>query len=123
MKKFYLLTISIILFSASFAGPVITALSNNNNWKTPASWSLNRKPTDGDTVVIPAGVTLILDNNQDLHTQFLYIKIYGTLMVNAGAKLKLNSLSSIVVYTGGLINANSGAAEVLQVKPQNQIVN
>ncbi len=107
MKKLYSTVIVILSVIFTFANPVNTALGNNNNWKDAASWSLNRKPQGGDTIVIPAGVTLIIDNNQDLHSQFLYVEIYGTLEINTGTRLKLNSASSIIVYTTGTINANS----------------
>src|SRR6266404_3348562 len=115
MKKLYSTVIVILSVIFTFANPVNTALGNNNNWKDAASWSLNRKPQGGDTIVIPAGVTLIIDNNQDLHSQFLYVEIYGTLEINTGTRLKLNSASSIIVYTTGTINANSGNPEVIQI--------
>ena len=116
MKKAALLTIAIISVSLSFAAaPIITALANNNNWKNASSWTLARKPQDGDTVIIPTGVTLIIDNNQDYHNQFLYLKIYGTLMINSGARFKLNSASSIIVFTGGTIDANGAAPDVIQI--------
>lgn len=100
MKQIYLAAFSLLLATISIAGPKITAIQNNGIWKNNSTWDLNRKPMNGDTVIIPAGYNVILDNSQTLNN--LVIKIYGKLELDKG-KLILNALSKIYVYAPGKI--------------------
>jgi hypothetical protein len=97
MKKLYTAVLLTLIINSVFANPVITAIGNSN-WKNNSTWSLNRVPANGDTVVIPAGKTVIIDNIQDLSTGFLYVKIYGTLKLSGG-KLWVDANSSITIMS------------------------
>lgn len=104
MKHLYFLFLSILIFNFSFSAPVITVKNNNGSWKNNSTWNLNRKPANGDTIIIPSGKTVVLDNQQYLNN--VCIKIYGTLkLTNFLSFLALNSNSSVLVYSNGLIEA------------------
>ncbi|NJO24884.1 MAG: hypothetical protein HC867_02470 [Bacteroidia bacterium] len=107
MKKLYLTLISILIVFFSLANPVITADKNNGKWRSNSTWDLNRKPQDGDTVVIPVGLTVILDNNINLQNATLYIKVYGSLIIDGG-HLKLDENSQVILYSTGNIAAEEG---------------
>src|SRR6478735_6396459 len=101
MKKLCTAALLTFIINSVFANSVITAIGNGN-WKNNSTWSLNRVPTNGDTVVIPASKTVVIDNVQNLSNSFLYVKIYGTLKLSGG-KLWVDANSSIVIYLGGAL--------------------
>lgn len=104
MKKFYLFLISAFICSLSFATP-INANVNNGNWKNATTWDKSRKPKDGDTVVIPAGKTVIVNSWETLKN--VYIKVYGKLQFSGWfTALNLDSYSTIVVYNNASIEVN-----------------
>lgn len=104
MKQFYLIVLSVLLFNFGFANPVITVVQNNGSWKSSATWDKNRKPTDGDTVVVPAGKTIIVNSWETLNN--VDIKVFGTLkLAGLFTGLGLNSSSKIKLYDGAMIQA------------------
>ena len=102
MKKFYLTLLILFVTVASFAA-TITAVQNNGSWNSTSTWDLGRLPTNTDTIVIPANLTIKVQN-WNLLTGVL-IKVYGTLRLQNG-KLSLYSTSQIIVYRGGTIMGN-----------------
>lgn len=103
MKQFYLLVLSILIINLSYATP-ITGIINNGPWKNATTWDKNRKPLNGDTIVIPAGKIVVVNSWETLDNVF--IKVYGTLrFTNIFTALDLNSASKVVVYNGGVIQA------------------
>lgn len=103
MKHFYLIAVSILLINFSFASP-INGLANNGPWKNSTTWDKNRKPQNGDTVVIPAGKIIVVNSWENLDNVF--IKVYGTLkFTNIFTALDLNAASRVAVYSGGTIQA------------------
>src|SRR5215467_10186847 len=102
MKRFYLLILLGLTHILTRANPVITAVSSSGNWKTGSTWNLNRVPANGDTVVIPAGDVVTIDNVQNLSSATLYIKIYGTLQFSNG-KLWLGPNSAVIIFMGGAL--------------------
>jgi len=103
MKQFYLIVLSILIFNFSFASP-ITGTTNNGPWKNATTWDKNRKPQNGDTVIIPAGKIIIVNSWEVLNNVF--IKVYGTLrFAGIFTALDLNSASKVAVYNGGTIQA------------------
>jgi hypothetical protein len=116
MKNCYLTAIILCVAICSFAAPVITATINNGNWTTNSTWNLNRLPQNGDTVIIPLGKTVLINNNVNTSSDILYIKVYGTLkLVGGGGKLTINGSSNIYVYTNGLITSDSSPSEVIKI--------
>jgi hypothetical protein len=113
MKKLYPAILLTLIINSAFANPVNTAIGNGN-WKTNSTWSLNRVPANGDTVVIPAGKTVTIDNVQNLSTGFLYVKISGTLKLSGG-KLWVDANSAIVIYLGGALIGTGNSSETLRI--------
>jgi G8 domain len=119
MKKLYSVILVIFTVSFTFANPVINATANNGNWKSTSTWNLNRVPKDGDTVVIPAGKTVVINNNQNLSSDFLYIEVYGTLKFSGG-KLWLNNNSTVIIYSGGSVTGTGNSSETLRINGDNK---
>lgn len=113
MKQVYLAIFSLLLAATSFAAPKITAISNGN-WTTNSTWDLNRTPANGDTVIIPAGKTVVITTNQNMGSDFLFIKVYGILKLSGG-KLDLNINSVIKVFTGGKITSSGSPSEKIRI--------
>ena len=118
MKKVNLIVAFILIFYSSFAGS-IQAIQNNGNWNSNSSWDLNRIPTNGDTITIPAGFTLIINSNLNLPANTMRILVYGTLsFVGGGAKLTMSSLSSVVIEPGGTLISTGSASQTISVGAQ-----
>jgi hypothetical protein len=110
MKPLFTLLIALTAAATALAGSVITAV-NNGNWATAATWDLNRKPQNGDTIIIPANRTIAYTTTENLNG--IIIKIWGTLNMSGGAKLNLDNAGLIRVYPGASI---SGAGNSDQIK-------
>lgn len=107
MKKFYFIILSVVLFNTSFSAPVITA-SSNGYWNSAATWNLNRLPQVGDTIVIPGGKTVTINDDQNFNG-FVYLKISGVLKFqNNNSTLSVDAPSVLMVFPGGQI-AGSGS--------------
>ena len=107
MKKIYFTLV--LSFTLIFANAtVITATVNNGDWTSASTWDLNRVPQSGDTVVITTGYTVILTSPVSYDP--MYVKLYGTLILDQAAKLDLGSTSAIYVYAGGKIDSTNGSA-------------
>jgi len=111
MKK-TLLILAIAIHAISHAAPVKTAVIDNGIWTAGLTWSSFGCPVDGDTVVIPAGKTVII--NSTLNYSFLYIKVYGTLKM-MGGKIKVDNTGAYIVYPGGKIKGSGSNAEQIRV--------
>ena len=114
MKKFYLILATLFFATVSFASPVITAKKNDGKWSSNATWTLGRTPVNGDTVIIPAGIRVVLDNTQNLQAANLYIKIFGQLDLDGG-KLKISDQSNIILYSGASIIGHGNNSEQIQM--------
>ena len=114
MKKFYLPVLFFLVHLAAIAGPINNAVPTTGNWNNTATWSLNRLPQHADTVVIPVGRTVTIDDIQNYSTSDIVIKIYGTLEILNG-KLWLGVNSIIILYTGGTIVATGSPSETLKI--------
>jgi hypothetical protein len=116
MKLLYLSLILLLAFTSLQAAPVITLQTNNGDWRTNSSWNLNRIPQNGDTVVIPSGFTVYINDNIDMGSALLYIKIRGTLHFNGGgAKLILQENCSIMVLMNGRITSTTSPSQVIKI--------
>src|SRR5690349_13795125 len=103
MKKFYLIAAFTFFSIISFAAPVDTA-KVSGNWTSSSTWSLNRMPADGDTVVIPSNRTVTLSSSQSLNN--VYLEVFGNLEITGlFTALKLDLASTIAVYKNGSITA------------------
>ena len=103
MKKFYLFVLSAFFFISAFASPINDNV-NNGYWKNGSTWDKGRKPKDGDTIIIPAGKTVIVNSMETLNN--VLIKVYGKIQFSGiFTELQLNSSSSIIVYNNASIEA------------------
>lgn len=105
MKQIYLIAIAVLTFNFSFSAPVIKATSTGN-WNAKNSWNLDRTPQNGDTVMIPSGITINLPASVSLNN--VYVKVYGTLQfTNWFISLTLDNNSVVAVYAKGVIQSTS----------------
>lgn len=113
--KHTLITILIILKVATVFAAKNTLKSNNVKWSNNNSWSLSRTPLNSDTVIIPANMTVIVDNNAYSNQPNLVIKISGTLSFLAGGKLNLGNNSVVEVLSGGSIITDKKGSGIINI--------
>jgi hypothetical protein len=109
MKPLFTLLIALTAAATALAGSVITAV-NNGNWATAATWDLNRKPQNGDTIIIPANRTVAYTTTENLNG--VIIKIWGTLNMSGGGKLNLDNAGLIRVYPGATITGTGNSDQI-----------
>ncbi|THU37320.1 T9SS type A sorting domain-containing protein [Niastella caeni] len=97
MKSIYTTLFALLMATSLMAGSI---KSKSNNWNLTGTWNLNRLPANGDSIIIPADSVVTLDQLIDLDN--VVVIIYGTLDLENG-KLRLNSASRIIIYSGGKI--------------------
>lgn len=113
MKKFYLFLVLVVLYNISFSAPVITA-SSNGDWNSTATWNLNRLPKVGDTIVIPGGKTVTINDDQNFNG-FVYLKISGVLKFqNNNSTLSVDAPSVLIVYPGGQIAGGGSPSQKIR---------
>lgn len=113
MKKVIVLTVCLFIVSLSFAAPLNKAI-RSGLWSNTASWSLTRLPQVGDTIDIPAGITIIINDDQVLNG-FVYLNVAGTLeFQNNNSTLRLGS-SATVVVANGRIRGGGNASQKLRL--------
>lgn len=104
----------LLLFSFCFVNVYAGngSANTNGNWGNPSSWLINgaaRVPTCGDTVVIPVGVTITVNNQQIYTCQTpLVIIVRGALQFTTGNKLDLPCGSLVQVDAGGVVRPGNG---------------
>ncbi len=104
MKQIYTLTLLTLLALTAHSTPgrpVNTVTTWWDNWSKASSWSLNRVPANGDSIVIPAGKAIVFDVANTYSN--LYINNLGNLTIQQ--TMTLNSTSTVMVASGGQINA------------------
>ncbi len=105
---------TLFLFSLAFVfitetqARSVTAVTNGN-WTNTSTWG-GLTPTCGDTVLIPAGITVTINDVLDFTgcSQWIRINIGGTMTFQTGKKIKLPCNSVIQVYLGGQIAGGGG---------------
>jgi hypothetical protein len=104
-SKLYTLLLLVLISTGLAAAPrtLITAKVNGGNWSSTSTWSLGRIPRNGDSIVIPAGYTVILDNSYSLNN--IYIAIAGTLNFNQNNTMALDVVSIVYILSGGTLTA------------------
>lgn len=107
MKHIYT-TIIVLLTSVAAFATKITA-TTNSLWENTSTWNLNRIPQNGDSIVIPVGTSVMLDLNIDLDN--VIIIVGGTLELNNG-KIKLGTVSRVIVQSTGLIKADNSDDQI-----------
>ncbi|MGZ5221170.1 MAG: G8 domain-containing protein [Chitinophagaceae bacterium] len=114
MKQFFLAVLAILLYSTSGAAPKIKCKSNGY-WNNPNNWDLNRIPAIGDTITIPAGFTIIINDDRVING-FVYLQIFGTLSFqNNNSTLKLGNTAIVLVYSNGQITGGGSPSQKLRI--------
>ena len=103
--KLYTLLLFILISTGLAANPrtLNKAIVNNGDWSSASTWSLNRVPANNDSIVIPAGYTVIFDKTDSLDN--LYIAIGGSLNFNQNNTLALDAASVVSILSGGTLTA------------------
>ncbi|CAN5365972.1 hypothetical protein BH11BAC1_BH11BAC1_25880 [soil metagenome] len=102
--------LSLIIFS--FCGPVLATTNlaiASGNWNATGTWSLNRKPTCGDTIKISAGKTVTINAQDNLVPCGTPVVMYisGTLQFTNGNKLDFPCGSWVYITNGGIIKKST----------------
>jgi hypothetical protein len=107
-KSFFILNLLLLLLGNRVNATTITA-NGNGSWGTSGSWSLGRKPTCGDTIVIPAGITITVNAQENLvpcgNPVTLYV--HGTLQFTNGNKIDFPCGSWVYIAPGGVIKKST----------------
>jgi hypothetical protein len=111
MNKFYFTLVFILSFSFSFAAPIIKSVKTGY-WDQPTTWSLNRVPQAGDTILIGAGNIITINADESLGSPS-FLKIYGKLYFeNQSSTLSLATNSFVWVFAGGMIQGTSASQKL-----------
>lgn len=104
-SKLYTLLLLVLISTGLAAAPrtLITAIVNGGNWSSTSTWSPGRIPQSGDSIVIPAGITVVFDNSYSLNN--VYIGIAGTLNFNQNNTMALDVVSVVYILSGGTLTA------------------
>jgi hypothetical protein len=107
MKKFaFLFLFLFTIISTSYS---TTNTATTGSWNTNTTWSLNRQPQGGDTIIIPTSIIVNnIPSNLTISGSPVVIIIYGTVDFGNSGKLKLPAGSIVDIKTGGSIIAGSG---------------
>ncbi|MHA4847330.1 hypothetical protein ACX0G7_24410 [Flavitalea antarctica] len=108
MKQMSLFLIFLTL-ATQIQANTITAQVNGGTWAVSSSWSPARQPMNGDTIIIPAGLTLEVDGNENLADVVVIVR--GTLSFTNG-KLRLDALSKVIVDYGGTITGQGNNDQI-----------
>jgi hypothetical protein len=113
MKQFYFALLCIFGFAGISSARQLTAV-NSGDFNTSSTWSPVSTPASGDTLNIPSGKTVSVNNNISLSASTIIMRIGGELqLVGGGAKLSLNDRSAIYIYSGGDIKTNHMSQEIV----------
>jgi hypothetical protein len=109
MKLTFTIFITLFTISNIIAAPPIKAKQTSGIWSTSADWDLSRVPANNDSIIVPAGMTMIITNNIDLSQ--VVIRVYGVLKFSNG-KLNLDAGSKLILETGSMIDGNGNNDQI-----------
>ncbi|HMC96037.1 MAG TPA: hypothetical protein VKG92_00145, partial [Flavobacteriales bacterium] len=117
IRHTYVLLGALCLLTTTSRADVRTALASGN-WSVAATWSSGHSPEDGDTLIIPAGITVSVTANLSYSGEAMRIRIYGTLFFNgSGSKLSLpcNSIVELMTTEATMAGNASGSSQTLKI--------
>src|SRR5258708_2393630 len=103
-KLYFLLLLAIPTVALAGAHTLNNAVSNGAAWSSTSAWSLSRIPQSEDSIVIPAGTTIIVDQSSNLNN--VYLTIGGTLNFNQNNSLALDNISIVSILGTGMLTAS-----------------
>jgi len=94
----------LILYAGASIAVSITA-TGNGNWGAAGTWSLGRKPTCGDTIDIPAAITVTVNAQENLVPCGVpvVLTISGTLQFTNGNKIDFPCGSWVYISSTGIV--------------------
>lgn len=117
-------TLFILVFLSSYSSFATTKTASSGNWNAPGTWSPAGVPVCGDTIIIPAGVTVHIPANVDLNNAGnplcaqTYIQVSGRLTFSNGRKIRLTAGGCINISFGGEIHPSGvggGSSELIEI--------
>ncbi len=106
-KHFYFLTLFLMLLSTVSVKAATRTLASSGNWSSPGVWTGAVVPSVSDFVIIPAGLTCLVDINTNVIDS---IAVYGTLNFVTSNASDLKYTSNFTIYSTGIVN-NTGSIE------------
>jgi hypothetical protein len=99
--------------------------NTSGNWTTPGTWLIGgiaRVPQGGDTLDIPAGITVAVDAVVTITGQPVFLYVHGTLAFQTGKKLVLPCNSYVYIYTGGVLDPGNGGGNSNYIEICSEVV-
>lgn len=103
-------------YAATESDPPIIVSKASGNWNAAASWDLNRRPQNGDRVIVKKDHTININSNTTFNGDII---VNGELRVE-NARLKMDANSRIAVNVGGQINFSPMQTKYLAFIPYNE---
>lgn len=88
--------------------------NGGGNWSNPAAWTPLGVPTNNMTIVIPSGRTVLVDDQVSLLN--VQIQVWGTIQIDNGKKIRINSSSTFEIAVGGRLTGNNNNGSLLEVE-------
>jgi len=107
-----------LLFSLlQISATIKTATGNaGQGWSNASNWNPAGVPQNGDTVIVPLGITISVKGQIYSSTYpTLLIKIFGTLDFDPSGKIDLSSTSAIGILTGAYLTTNGTSSEIITI--------
>ncbi|MDH4473673.1 MAG: T9SS type A sorting domain-containing protein [Fluviicola sp.] len=115
MKLLRMFIVGIILMQSPVLNAATCTATATGNWFDPSKWSCGAVPGCGDLVIIPAGITIDLDQHLMIDETSMppcssptYIQVFGTLQFVTGKKMELACGSAVEIMVGGSMLKGTG---------------
>jgi len=115
MFKCLLLSFFLFILSVTFSKASTCTAVSNGDWSIAGTWSCGHVPACGDVIVIPAGITVTITNQQNYSActptpaASPQIVIFGCLLFVTGNKVTLPCGSNVFIApTGSMVPGNGG---------------
>jgi hypothetical protein len=110
--KYFLYFVIILVFSQQDVFATSGNAIMNGDWDDASTWlfgSANRKPGCADTAIVPVGLTVTVNTQENLFPCGVpnIIYVYGVLQFTNGNKLDLPCNSLVIIMPGGLIKKST----------------
>ena len=112
MKRLFTICFLSLITTLAFSAPVITAKSSSF-WKYKATWN-NRLPQVGDTIEIPEGITVTIDDDQRFDGD-IYLIVRGRLIFADNNSTLWMGGNSVIAVVNGMINGSGSASQQIKL--------
>jgi hypothetical protein len=107
--KFLILATFLVLITTGGHAARITCI-NSGFWDSGSTWDRGSVPVPGDTIIIPAGLTVTVRTQIDygVNNAAMYLSISGNLTFQTGKKISFPCNSVVALQTGGSVVPGNG---------------